>query len=84
MKPTKSTIVNHIYIIREWHEIICAYDTMEQAMTASINRLVIFGYLCEGIKYGEYRTEIKYRATPTDEMIHVMHIEKIVHHKEEV
>jgi hypothetical protein len=85
MKPTKSTTtVNHIYIIREGHEVICACDTLAQAITASINRLVICGYLCEGVKYGEYHTEIKYRAAPADEVIHVMHIEEIVHHKEEV
>lgn len=75
--------MNRIYIIREGREVICAYDTMAQGVTAAINRLVICGYLCEKIRYGEHHTEIAYSIDPTDE-IHVMHIEEIVHHKEEV
>ncbi len=76
--------MNRIYIIREGREVICAYDTMGQGVTAAINRLVICGYLCEKIRYGEHHTEIAYRIEPADNVIHVMHIEEIVHHKEEV
>ena len=65
-----------IYIIREDNEIITARDTMNNAITAAMNRLVICGYLCEGFDYDETVTIIEYRDLNAHET-RIMVIEEI-------
>lgn len=57
-----------IFVVHEDDEIICACDTMENAVTACINRISICGYLCEGFGYGETTTTIIYRDTCAKEV----------------
>ena len=57
-----------IFVVHEDDEIICACDTMENAITACINRISICGYLCEGFDYGETSTAIIYRDTHAKEI----------------
>lgn len=54
-------MLQNIYVIRENDENITSRDTMENAVAAAINRMVICGYLCEGIDYDENVTIISYR-----------------------
>lgn len=53
--------MKEIFVIHENNEIITARDTMNHAITASIQRLTICGYLCEEFLYDEEVTVITYR-----------------------
>ena len=53
--------MNKIFVIREEEEVITARNTMNNAIAACINRMVICGYTCEGIDYDEHVTLIIYR-----------------------
>ena len=65
-----------IYVIRENEEIITARGTMNNAIAAAMNRLVICGYLCEDFDYDETVTIINYRDLSAHET-RIMVIEEI-------
>lgn len=69
-----------IYIIRDGEENLTAYSSMTAGVTAAINRLVICGYMCRKICFGEYITKITY--TNDYEQESTMFVEKVRLHEE--
>ena len=59
--------MNKIFVIREEEEVITARDTMNNAIAACVNRMVICGYTCESIDCYEHVTLIAYRDHTANE-----------------
>jgi hypothetical protein len=66
-----------IFVVHENQDIICARDSMDNAIAAAINRMAISGCLCEEFRYSGDITTITYRVLNEHET-YTMYIEATI------